>query len=107
MANQTNDAYVRGMLYCDIRPGANRKEMLAWLSYVGLTTELHMWQNPHPFVEEGNLLQVVECIATPYATLAVEFAEQFGRNVYTPVAPYTPDLTGIPQTGLFEPKHDR
>lgn len=71
------------MLYCDVRPGVDRKDMMAWLSYVGLSPPLHqMWESPHPFVDEGNLLQVVECVVTTYATLAVEFAEQFGRNVY-------------------------
>lgn len=96
------------MLYCDIRPGVDREEMLAWLAYVGVTPpQLHMWQSPHPFVDEGNLLQVVECIVTTYPTLAVEFAEQFGRHICTPDAPFQPDLTGVPQTGLFGPKHER
>lgn len=96
------------MLYCDVRPGVDRKDMMAWLTYVGLAAPLQqMWQSPHPFVDEGNLLQVVECIVTTHGTLAVEFAEQFGRNVYSPVAPYKPDLTGVPQTGLFGPKHER
>lgn len=82
--------------------------MLAWIDYVGVADPIDMmWQSPHPFVDEGNLLQVVECIATPHATLAVEFAEQFGRNVFTSHAPFQPDLTGVPQTGLFEPKHER
>lgn len=96
------------MLYCDVRPGVDRKEMMAWLTYVGMSEPLRqMWQSPHPFVDRGNLLQVVECVVTTYPTLAVEFAEQFGRNVYTLHAPYRPDLTGVPQTGLFGPKHER
>lgn len=96
------------MIFCEVRQGVDREDMLAWLAYVGVSApHSQMWSSPHPFVDEGNLLQVVECVATTYPTLAVEFAEQFGRRIFTPAPPYTPDLTGVPQTGLFGSKHER
>ena len=103
MAHERMARYGASMFICDVRDGVDRADMMAWLTYVGVTAPMQqMFQTPHPFVPHGNLLQIVECIITPYATLAVEFAEQFGRNVFTEKAPYTPDLTDIPQTGLFE-----
>lgn len=111
MDNEPFPGYRLGMngdrYYCDVREGILYHEMLAWLAYVGMEKPIRqVWEHPHPFAN-GEPVFVTECVWTDHPTLAVEFAEQFGRHVYTASSPYTPDLTGVPQTGMFERRHER
>ncbi len=95
--------------YCDVRPGIVEDEMMMWLKYVGMRAPSFLaWEAPHPWAPATrNTFGIVNCVWTEHLTLAVEFAEQFGRAVYINHPPYVPDLTGVPQTRLFGPKHER